>query len=819
LGDDVRSLASVIVLVLIVTPLYSGAVVAYGYASGSMLPGSGGAYRFAWLVLQARQVPGLVGADARTLSAAVCVAGSLVEAPVVVVPRDVAWAWLAPAGSRVPLPYYGVPRLRPSDLVVIVIPVPLWRWRGGGSCGWGVRYALARLHYRARIALPQGITLRGLDGGFVKLGTRLTLYLYFDKSPVHGAEAAPLQLLAAVARSLGIGQGKGLGWLSVLRKELRKMALNLRGSLSIRVEHAGGWLVSRDLRRVETVPPGMGPWSRGLAAEPDSYYIDGGGGGIDRVYWFTLVLNVDPSTGNKAAMKLGELTRSIYIGSYVETVGLHALVSAGNTTCIKASLKIYRVSDSSLVYSVERAYYIGPGEAELDLYAAPGYGPQELRAVASLSTCSGSAFVELATLEFTKSFPDMPMGETREGLKILAYGIASSGYSSLSRIRYAYGDGLEYPSTVTRLALDYGGFNGVYLDYLRGDDKAYLYVDLVVENNAATARSGSIGVYVDGFRVGEKTVTVPPSSYRVVRFTIPLRRVLDYQEWGAGGVLVVENSFNDPRVRLYLDAAIGYRYLPEVWGPGSASWCVYRNPALKLEMDFPRSAAVGLGMPAVAFRASLVVDTSCVMQGTNTYIPIGVRVVKARWYGGSVGLIDIRIKVPASLVEYAKAPPQAYYKTDERFGEGLDKYIGEAVTLHSIISTGLSIVELLVELPPWIDAAVFVSGTALEVTKASLGGGTARYIGTEYINNTRYYVYEYVWDPGLSQPSRVEIKIAELLAPWAEGGNYKVYVSLKHYENEIWGISDVPVAVKVAPAMHGSISPPGFYGRRDLNYS
>ena len=824
MDKGLRSLLSITVLILLIMPLYAGTIVAaYSHALRlSPILKSGGSYRWAWLVLQADQVPGLVGADARTLRAALCVDGRLVEAPVVLVPRNVTWVWLASAGRRVPLPYYGDPRLKPSDVILVMAPVPATQSLSMARCGWGVRYALARLHYRARILLPSGTALRALNGRLVKLTAPLVLYLYFDRKPVRVETAEPLPLLTAVAKSLGIKRDKNLTWIMNLRSKLRALALRYSRSLSIELVHVKGWLISRDLRKVLEQPWSMKldgrPRAQGLV-EPDFYYIDGRGGGIDKLYWFTLILNVDPSTGNEATMRLGQLTRSIYIGPYIESVGLHALVSSSGGACIKASLKIYRASDGKLVYSVERSYYLGQGESEIDLYAAPGYGSQELRAVASLSSCGGNAYVELATLDFTKSFPQMPVEQTRTGLKVLAYGIASSGYSSLSRIHYAYGDGLEYPSTVTRLALSYGGFNGIYLDYLSGNDNAYLYVDLVVENNAVTWKTGSIKINANGFNVAEKTVSVPPGYYRVVRFTIPLRRILDYQEWGGGGILTVENTFNDPKVKLYLDAALTYKYLPEVWGPGSVSWCVYRNPALKLELNIPSSTAVRGGFPAVPFKASLVVDTSCVMYGTNTYMPVGVRIVKAKWYSGAVGSILVRVKIPAGLVEYAKAPPQAYYKTDKRFGEGLDKYIGEAITLHTMISTGLGIVDFLVELPPWVGAAAFVSGVALDVIKASLGGGSARYVGTEYIDGMKYYVYEYMWDPGLSRPSRVEVKVAEPLAPGMRPGTYKVYVAMKYYEKGVWGLNDIPVTIKVAPESYGHISPPGFYGRRDLNYS
>jgi hypothetical protein len=756
--------------------------------------------------------------------------GRLVEGVVAVVPQSVEKTYLVSTGNYTEIPSYGRPRVAANDLILLFIPVPAntnpLTPLGASECGWGIRYALERLHYRARLVVGANAMVYswGTSGlGRVKLGVPLTVYVYYENSSRFiPASQPPLTMIKSLAAAFGINTSKG-GWLAQLRVRLSEKARDASKYVTAVLEARRGWLVSKDLRSIVDEAVEGRLTVSGLVASTELRYIDGGGGGLGKFYWFALILNVDPNTANRVEWSLSKpLTRDIYLGSYVKSIGLHVLARAppSSASCVKASITVYRADNGVVIDSQTHAYELQPGqEAVINVYPSTYYGSTPLKASVEISSCSPSpAIVELASLEFTKSFTVMPIEFTRQGFKLLSYGIASSKYWAESRLDYAQGGGLKYPSTFTSITLGYGGFNGIYLDYDDYTDNAYLMVDVVVENNAGTTKTGYLRVKVNGYTVAEQYVVVGAHSYRVAQFNIPLRSILDYQEWGGGGILTIENTFNDDKVVLYVDAFIRYQYLPEVWSPQSlGSWCTLRSPALKAEANFPRSESLTYGIVAVPFKATIVASITCIGQGPPLNMPIKVKIFKSSNYNDGIGAVTLRLKIPAEITDILG--PEAGYKTDEKYGQGLDEYLGYAITLHYLVSTGLSVVSLFIAVPGWAAGTVFVTGIALEIVKASLGGGTARYVGTEFINGEQYYVFEYHWSPGLSKPTRLEIIVRKGVSPRVAPKNYKLFLTIEYVEKSTWRLSDIPVVVSVKQLGTFQGEPFGFYGRTDVGYS
>ncbi|MEB3845103.1 MAG: hypothetical protein LRS48_05440, partial [Desulfurococcales archaeon] len=476
----------------------------------STAPGQATTIGYAWLVLSAEQLPWLIGADIRSLHLAACINGGLVAGEVYVLPRGLSPSFEAELNKTTYVPVYGSTRVKENDLLLLLVPyspVNLHSLFVRGSvakeCGWGRHYALLRLHNRVKVVVkslaslgrallwhsPRALAPRGLE-----------FYIYFDRdrgrgSPVYPSSVPDMALVTSLARRLGIAPGNNTAWYTRLRTILRERAESAH--LEAVVEKAKGWIMSSDYSRVVEV---LRPLSsgRGPRRLPSSInYIDGGGSGSLRFYWFTLSL--DPGLPSKPVeLAPGEklYPSTIYLGPYVEDVGLHVRVenNSSQQACVEVGLFVYRYEsgsqgghyDATPLVAIDRRYLVSPGSVsaiEVEPSNIPWSGTK-LGARPFVRNCGGASIEVLdATLDFLKSYPSMPVEEQRQGLEILSYGIKIIDPRGSRVAKYVETDmlpGLYFVAGLgdNRFSFSFSYPEGVYLDYNYGDDGATLVLDV-----------------------------------------------------------------------------------------------------------------------------------------------------------------------------------------------------------------------------------------------------------------------------------------------------------------------------------------------------
>lgn len=225
-------------------------------------------------------------------------------------------------------------------------------------------------------------------------------------------------LLEGLAERLGVDTSRG-EWYAQLYYRLLSSPYRAH-VLAVRLEERKGWLLSTDLTRIirELSASDAAPARPGVT--PQGYYIDGGGGGLDRFYWFVLSLNVDPFTGMEKAWRLSTpLKRVVCLGSYVTAATFNLMIQGDgrSRSCVRAAVNVYDASNWRYLGGDVEVYLLAPGERIAPVIHVPvPYGSVKTRIVVDVSSWSYSyATVWKATLEFAKSYPSMPTPETRQG--------------------------------------------------------------------------------------------------------------------------------------------------------------------------------------------------------------------------------------------------------------------------------------------------------------------------------------------------------------------------------------------------------------------
>ncbi len=206
-------------------------------------------------------------------------------------------------------------------------------------------------------------------------------------------------------------------------------------------------------------------------------------------------------------------------------------------------------------------------------------------------------------------------------------------------------------------------------------------------------------------RVASQYVTVPPHDYAAARFHVAQGYLLNLHQWNTGGLVEVENTLASSDVMVYVDAVSRYRFLPEVWSPGSASRLTKDYPALEMEISMPYKY-VGDTVPLTPFKASLIVQPGGVEEGqTIRLLVVDAKLFRNDAYRGSIGVVRLKVALPAQLGAGDK--PYASFKSDKKYGGLTEKLLGVSQRLHWLVSTIATIADLLgVKLPSKANAFI-----------------------------------------------------------------------------------------------------------------
>lgn len=849
---NAKALLSFVIISLILLPSFtvaSAALPHYTLISKDtrihhvVLPKNNGfKLKYIWLILRASQLPGLVGADIRSLHVVSCINNSLIEGVVYVLPREIKKSFIAELNATSLIPLYGSTKLYPNDLLLLLVPVPATSitstlknsYPGFHSlqplCEWGRKYALLRLHNR--IAIPLGSVIKYNDlvigDSLPELYTfrNMYFYLYFDKqlqknSPIYPSSIPNLNILIELAKRLHVRMNiSNPVWYNSLLSILLSRTANKH--ISARIESVKGWIMNRDYSKIVTLVK----TSEDLRSiSPTTVnYIDGSGSGSLKFYWFALTLDKQ-LPGKPLQLKPGAALQRdiIYIGPYVEDIGLHLKIEnpLSESACVKAEIYVYKYdSDSnsytSLITSTARTYYIEPRTnvtIELSPSSIPWSG-EKLGVKPIITNCGNTdILLRQASLDILKSYPSMPVPEQRQGLQILSYGIQVLS-KLLSRISYVQTDtvpGLYFivpPQKVSVFSFSFSNPNGIYLNYnYGGDDGATLYLDLAVRAPYGDI-SGYISIYINGYQVTNKTVFVQANTYKLIRLDIQLKQYADYFKWAGGGLITIKTRFND-YAAIYIDSMIKYNYLPEMYDATELrwSWLEYPSPAFKAILFATYKGAD-------AYAVSYTMERPYIIPHGSQLLEFGF---EASTLSQSSGMHNgvLTIKIPSSII--GSAPVTGSYKHEESYSainEAL-KYIGLVNTLHHVISTITTVLGFMVELGKNVNGAVFIAETVIDIIKAAKGHATLESVGTETINGMTYKIYRYSWSSGWNEEPRwLQMRIYVEIN--ANEGAYYVYLS---GGIDYWKLMDIPVKIYVT---HGSAyspnEPQGFYGRADIGY-
>lgn len=790
--------------------------------------------RYVWLVLKASQLPGLVGSDMRSLHIASCIGGKLIEGVVYVLPRELDKTFIAELNTTTLIPLYGSTTIGAGDLLLLLVPVPATITPPSMlQCGWGRNYAILRLHNRIEVLLDdiakykKLIVENALPDQSIPFGVRF--YIYFNKpgqvnTPLYPSHVPSLNLLIELARRLNIQVDTNTStWYQKLVSTLTSRVSSVR--VGARLETVKGWIMSGDYSQIEAIVKET-ETIESVTSPTAVNYIDGGGGGTLEFYWFTLTLDKQlPGTPLELGPG-GVLQRdTIYIGPYVESIGLHLKVEnpTSSIACVKAELYVYGYDSgsrtyTSLITSVTRTYYINP-RTNVTLELAPQSIPwsgEKLGVKPVIRNC-GTVRIVLrhATIDFLKSYPSMPVPEQRQGLQILSYGIRllSPSLSRIGHLELSSLPGLYFrpqPQTEDSFSFTFSHPNGVYLNYnYGGDDGAILYLDLAVRGVYGSV-SGYIKVYLNGYQVLYRSMTIQAGSYEIIRLDIPLKLYADYFKWAGGGIITIKAYFNDYTI-IYIDSMIKYNYLPEVWDATTLTWYWSQRPSPALKSML--SATNG---ETVLFEISYLIERPYLSPQGSQVLKFGLEAsALASTYSG-IRSGTVVVKVPSGIV--GDMPVVGSYKHEEAYSvlDELAEYIGMANTLHHIISTITTVIDFVASVGRSVNAAVFIAGTVIDIVKAARGQDALEVAGTETINGVVYKVYKYSWSAGWGEdPKWLQMRVYVEVSASSEGVYY-VYIG---GGVEDWRLRDVPAKIVVTyGSSYSPYEPQGFYGRSDIGY-
>ena len=772
------------------------------------------------LVIPLSRIPQLIGADIRSLRVFIQTQRGLIETEALILPRGIYETLIPEVNRTVPLPYYGSPRITVNDILVIKTPItfimqnvvsqaralPLQ-----GCSGIATQLAPGQDYEAIKIAINKGSPLLEINplqhtASERELLEPLTLCIYYSKTMIPPRVGTNPSLFREISLSL-------LGRIPRNTIELDELRRALVGLAAEKITIQS---ITRSTTEPKAVPEYITP---GPVENPPKFY------------WFSIILSPVSRTNpvNKSNTLPFELSatrqsfeRWIYLGPYVYSTGLHLKVEGGdNGGCFKAVFELWSYdpvegSPKNLVKSIALGpYYLSANENRtIDTYLTPpSLSDKPLEAHIKLIWCGGSVKVILPTIEFLKSYPSTPLAQTEEAIDVLSHAIAAA-YPQESRLtKYVtasnhYANGVHFNAgAIDTVTLDISSPNGIYLDYSSNSDNAYLLVDVLVKNTGYNTVSGELEVQINGYAYETKSIIVYPESYSVIRFTIPYRYYTDYVEWGTGGYVTIHTNIRNWNVELYIDSALIYKYLPEVWSPSSRSWIDYETPALKYAYNLGQGSLI-------TYKAGLIITNSFI-KPSRDYTGARLEVSRTE-VGGSINKIEIIYKIPKSI---ALGPAGYGYKDNSHTEEEVEKYIGAANTVHHLIATGITVLSFIISIPETVSGAVFVSGIAIDILYSAVEHGELNTY-TETINNMKYIVYDYVWTRGwFSNPSFVEMIITpDINAETSDASIYTVYISATI--NDVQTIHASTLLHVVNPNIFtGPDEPPGFYGRGDIGYS
>ncbi len=779
------------------------------------------ALRFRVVLLKASQVPPLLGARVGSLHLAVPVDGRLVPGYVFVLPRKVIKTVIAESNRTTYVPVIGEDRVKPSDILVAVVPQPpatsgssfsgvLHIFKSKASAliptasAWGRTYARMGLHLRVGLAVPQGSPAVDLASGRVlRLRSGLGFIIYFDRRTSYQAQPADAGILKALARAVGLGKTVqsllSPEHLKVLRERLARLVGEGRIELLGVQEFVGG-ATSQRLRGVKL---------------PESL-VGGGGGGSGSYYRFSVIL-----AQNKVLS--GALDKTLYLGPYVYNAGLmiRAKSAGSGSAYVEVKVTVWRVRLSSsspsgvvregVVGSYDEYYVVGTSPVDIMVYPMTDYPSSKLEAEVKVIPVLGSVKVLLATFWIDKKYPTMPIPETREGIQILSTGIASLGDYYTGTVPPAFQParasqhvragtslslGLQWWAPMN-LSFSYGVMNGVYVD---SGSPTHMYVDICLKNVGGTPHSGSVYLYVNGMLVGGQYVTLQPQSFGHVDFEVPITELLQLSKWSGGGLVTVATTFKTTDIELLADAVIVFKYAPEVWSPNDMnSWS--SNPSAAGKVVFYQSSG-----SSIVSKASIVVQSTYTKAVQDNRITV-LEEVSVTPSASSVRETTLSVRVTKdffnTLSDYS-----GFVKTGSKFRNSVNRYLGLAATAHFLISTGIEIASLVgVTLPEWVGGAVFVAGIIIDIIKAAEPGASI----TKSVSGN-YVTISVRWSPGWSSSKWVQLMLG-LGVTQSSIGFRTLWVSTN--VGGVWILKPTPVKVVVVSKYFGEgqlIEPPGFYG-------
>ncbi len=776
---------------------------------------------FKVILLKASQAPPLLGASVGSLHLAVPVDGRLIPGYIFVLPRKVIKTAIAESNETTYIPVIGEDRVKPSDILVAVVPQPqaaigssfsgvLQIFKSKASAliptasAWGRTYVRMGLHLRVGLTVPQGSPAIDLASGKVlRLRSGLGFIIYFDRRASYQAQPADAGILKALARAVGLGRAVqsllSPKHLKMLRERLAGLVREERIKL-VGVQEFVGRATSPRLRGVK-LPERL---------------VNGGGGGSGSYYRFSVIL-----TKNEVLSEA--LDKTLYLGPYVYNAGLmiRAESTGSGSAYVEVKVTVWRVGLSSsspsgvvregVVGSYDEYYVVGSSPIDIMVYPMTDYPSGKLEAEVKVIPVLGSVKVLLATFWIDKKYPTMPIPETREGIQVLSTGIASLGdyytgtippafqparASQHVRVGTSLSLGLQW-WTPMNLSFSYEVMNGVYVD---SESPTYMYVDICLKNAGETAHSGSIYLYINGMLVGGQHVTLQPQSFGHIDFKVPITELLQLSKWSGGGLITVATSFKTFDIELFTDAVIVFKYAPEVWSPNDMnSWS--SNPSAAGKVVFYQSSG-----SSIVSKASIVVQSTYTKVVQNNRITV-LEEVSVTSGESSVRETTLSVRVTKdffnTLSDYA-----GFVKTGSKFRNSENRYLGLAATAHFLISTGVEIASLVgVTLPEWVGGAVFVAGIIIDIVKAAEPGAS---IGKSVSGN--YVTISVRWSPGWSSSKWVQLMLG-LGVTQSSISTRTIWVGTN--VGDVWILKPTPVKIVVVSKYFGEgqlIEPPGFYG-------
>ncbi len=742
---------------------------------------------------------GLQGYDMRSLHAALCVNGRPVEVPIYVMPRGTTKAYLADAGGYITLLSYGSPLLQRSDIIIVYIPAPIPLGLADASaCSWGRHYALERLHNRVLVTLEPRSPILVLKGSRISrawLGKPLTIMIYYDRGPGFPPRAAPAsEMLWLIKLATGAKDWR------LLQKARRfyANAAKLTGlHARISVQHRSHWLLTRDLSSLAARE----------TPSPDLVYIDGGGAGLD-IYWFAV--QIVPSE-RPVLLDPGETKGTeIYLGDNLLDAGLHVIaVNKGSTIgCIEATLVIKTGSTVESIIT-RRAYIPSGGETKIDLYPWSLSLSKYYTVKAVVKNCGATRVeVKLASLDWTKNPAPGSARFERTGVEILSYGLKGM-CQTCSRIHNVAAEPPHYgivfrPADFNppkkAVAFLYTYPNGVHLT---SNGEGQLIVDVAVYNNGDTAVHGHVWVEVNGYRYKTFNVDATPGIH-VYRLTLPLREVLDYFQYAAGGIIVVATDMASPTVKIAVDSELTYRYMPEVWNPKNIiAWVVNPSPVLKAEF----SQIEGFH---TAFKTSIVAERTVFDSYSESPLIVAVEVSRPRGLWQAVHSVELRVTLPSGF-ELQSLQGQVKTDKDKWFRE-LERHIGLAQALHGILTTASAALEFVTNVPTPLSATLFISGLVLDILAEA---ESVKTVEVKQIGDNIVYVIR--WSAGAGDVGFVQLRLVAITAQGLDPGIYEGSVAVRI--NYAWEAKGLPLKIEVVRNPAGSLEPPGYYSTKGIIYS